>query len=317
MTKRPDPRVRITRDELDRLFDRELDTCERRDLVGRLARDPAALDEVNDVRRIVNTMRLRPDESPDLTAAVLSRLDRERGFIPSRMRRRIKSARVAIAACALLGLLGVSVAHRLAPDRFRLLDAPTPVADLGNAVLEDSIEGRRVLAAAVEQLASASRESSSAPGLAANREAERSSSRRVESVSPRMLSERLDLPATSPTRFVMLTASSDAEVLALGSGTAIPGSQSSIAFAPFDAEALASLEADGPAPVFPGFAYAFAAFEPDGSMPGPQSGRARIPAGLVPLSFSGATRAAIVGKRSLFPERIEHAPDAASAFDAE
>lgn len=147
--------TRISRDELDRLFDREMTSAERRDFVGRVGQDPLAIDEVNDLRGIFHTMRLRPDETPDMSEAILGRLDASRGFLSPRLRRRVKAGRMAVAACLLLGLLGVAAVQRLAPDRFRLRGAATPVADLTDAVQQDSIEGRRRLTDAVQSLASA------------------------------------------------------------------------------------------------------------------------------------------------------------------
>ena len=302
MTHRPGPRQRISRDELDRLFDRELDSCERRDLVGRLARDPEALDEVNDVRGIVNTMRLRPGETPDLTHAVLDRLDDERGFLSPRSRRRVKAGRLAVAATVLLGLLGVSIAHRVAPERFRLHEQPTPVADLGNAVRDDSIEGRRTLAAAVQEFASSTKETAAARFAEGRFAADHAGTAAFG--SPRDVSASLDLPVSPPARFLTLAVSADAESAALSVGSTLVVSE--VMFSSVDSALIAG-PVDTPVFELPGFAFAVTG--PEVFETPAASGIAEIRAGVLPLSFGGPTRAAIVGRRPLFPERIEHAPE--------
>lgn len=139
------------RDEIERLFDRELSAEQRRALIGRLRRDPAALDEVIETRRMVHQLR-RPVASPDLTQRVLHDVERQRGFLSARLRRRVRRGRAGVAAAALLALFSLAVAHRLAPDSFRLTKRATPVGDLGRAVVQDSIESRRVLADVVNRL---------------------------------------------------------------------------------------------------------------------------------------------------------------------
>jgi hypothetical protein len=313
VTHRPDPRERINREELDRLFDRELDASERRDLVGRLAHDEDALDEVNDIRGIVNTMRLRPNELPDMTGAVLGRLDREQGFLSIRLRRRVKTGRLAVAACALLGLLGVAIAHRVAPDRFRLHEVSTPVADLGDAVRHDSIEGRRVLAAAVQELATVSARPP-ADGLGSPSVSAAVFGPDRSFASPTAVTVSLDLPASAPARFLVLTASADAEVVALGSDPAFTVPDALRALPPLDAVAFAERDAMVPSLGTPGFALAAVGAAPV-KAPEP-SGLAEIRAGVLPLSFPGMSRAAFVGRRSVFPERIDHARDASPAHPA-
>jgi hypothetical protein len=144
----------VSREELDRLLDRELSPERRRELVGRLRRDPRALDELLETRRAVGMLR-EPVPGPDLTERVLHDVGRRRGFLSSRLRRRVRQGRVAAAAAVLAGLFTLGLAHRLHPEMFRLGEAETPVADFGDAVRQDSIDGGERLKAAVERLTSA------------------------------------------------------------------------------------------------------------------------------------------------------------------
>ena len=141
----------VPRDEIDRLYDRALTPEQRRALVSRLRRDPAAMKEVIETDRMVRMLK-RPIPSPDLTARVLHRVERRRGFLPRRLRRRVRQGRTAVVVGALLALLVLAFARRVSPDSFRLVPEPTPVADLGRAVMEDSAEGRRVLDGIVERI---------------------------------------------------------------------------------------------------------------------------------------------------------------------
>lgn len=147
----PDHARPITPDEIDQLLDRELPPEARRELTGRLRHDPAALDELTGMHRVLGLLR-EPVPTPDLTARVLGEVDRRRGFLSSRLRRRVRQGR-AVAACVLL-LAGFSVAllHRADPGLFRLRTQATPVGDLGEALRRDSLESRDRLAAVVREL---------------------------------------------------------------------------------------------------------------------------------------------------------------------
>jgi hypothetical protein len=150
----PDHARPITPDEIDQLLDRELPPAARRELTGRLRHDPAALDELTGMHRVLGMLR-EPVPTPDLAARVLGEVDRRRGFLSSRLRRRVRQGR-ALAACVLL-LAGFSVAmlHRADPGLFRLRTRATPVGDLGEALRRDSLESRDRLAAVVRELSHA------------------------------------------------------------------------------------------------------------------------------------------------------------------
>lgn len=324
MTNRPGKHPRITREELDRLFDREMDQASRRDLVGRLGRDQDAIDEVNDVRGIVHSMRLRPDETPDMTASVLARLDGERGFVPARVRRRIKAGRIAAAACLLLGLLGVAIGQRVAPDRFRLQAEPTPVADLTDAVRQDSAETGQRLADTVRKLASAH----AGTRLSTRQDTETTDPTGTADISkngqfnPVLASVGADdnpgLAVPVAKRYLTLTVSTDAEILAFNADTSSFVVPEPLARAP-GAERFAFMMTSNPSAsprVDLGLSLAFAstAEAHAGLFPGLHSSFApaatantipTIEAGVLPLSFSSPTRSAYVGKRDPLAEAIQ------------
>lgn len=109
------------------------------------------MDELGGMHRVLGMLR-EPVATPDLTARVLGEVDRRRGFLSSRLRRRVRQGR-ALAACVLM-LAGFSVAmlHRADPGLFRLRTQATPVGDLGEALRRDSLESRERLAAVVREL---------------------------------------------------------------------------------------------------------------------------------------------------------------------
>jgi len=300
MTKPPgkhtNKHARISREELDRLFDRELNGRERRDIVGRLGRDPSALDEVSDVRRMVQQMRKSPGETPDLTLAVMDQLDQSSGFLSRRLRRRVKAGRLAAAAVVLVGLLGITIAQRTAPDRFRVRDVATPVADFSDALRQDSAEGSRRIANAMASLATADpvRIFARQPGqhFPGDHPAGNGSS---------MIGLRVsyETPECVPARYLTLSASADAEVLALNAGdsrglttitqTISSGNAFPVAFElrPIDLAVATSFDQQ-------------VGFEAPTATPA----TFKIRAGIVPLTQSPTGKAAYVGKRYLILPEI-------------
>lgn len=85
----------------DRLFDRELSRDQREQLSAALSGDPEALRRFRETTDALLELR-KPIDTPDVTAAVLARLDARPGFTTRRSRRLITTGRLAFAA-ALLG----------------------------------------------------------------------------------------------------------------------------------------------------------------------------------------------------------------------
>jgi len=85
----------------ERLFDRELSREDREALSNQLETDPEALQAFRETTNALLQLR-EPVETPDVTAAVLARLDARPGFTTRRSRHLITTTRLAVAA-ALLG----------------------------------------------------------------------------------------------------------------------------------------------------------------------------------------------------------------------
>lgn len=289
---------RVSREEIDRLFDRELSPETRRELVGRLRQDRESLDEVIETRRLVEMLRA-PVEAPDLTGRVLAGVQHRRGFLSSRLRKRVRQGRAAVAASVLLGLFSVAVAHRLNPGLFRLHATATPVADLGEAVRQDSIDGGQRLANAVRMLTEIE---SAEPGVAAAG---------LTNVLPAFHVElnTAERPATPravngepPSRYLALTTSADAEAVALGGKVLVMLERSSLvsgAGVKWDDLPRSEVEwIDNPSRL------GFAMIDRAGPAQGP------VAPGVVPLSFMPTARSAIVGRLDPIPlESLESASE--------
>ncbi len=84
----------------DRLFDRELTSAEREALSAELSSDPEALKRFRETTDALLALR-EPIDTPDVTRAVLQRLDERPGFTTRRARRFITTGRLAAAAAVL------------------------------------------------------------------------------------------------------------------------------------------------------------------------------------------------------------------------
>jgi hypothetical protein len=122
---------------VDAFFDRELDEGSRQQLFGALRGDLPRCAEVAKTQRIVSMLR-EPVVAPDFTHAIMGQLRARGTFVPSRTRRFIKVGRLAAAACLLLGVLGIALLQRSAPDAVRLVAQPKPVGELVNSSAADA-----------------------------------------------------------------------------------------------------------------------------------------------------------------------------------
>lgn len=139
-------------DELiDALLDGELDGAAQARLFRGLRHDLKRCEQVARTRRLISMLREQP-ESPDLTGAVMARVAARRPFLPERWRRMVTAGRMACAASLLLGLLGVSVAHRAWPDAMRLAPVAQPVGDVLRAGQAEASAGVQTIASAVGQV---------------------------------------------------------------------------------------------------------------------------------------------------------------------
>lgn len=103
-----------------------------------IRRSPRVAEEIGRTQRIVNALR-SPVGAPDLSRPILDAVDRERSFVPPRMRRRVSAVRVAIAASIIGGTGLIALLHSVSRPH-PVIVAPDPVAvrDIAPPVLERS-----------------------------------------------------------------------------------------------------------------------------------------------------------------------------------
>jgi hypothetical protein len=100
----------------ERLFDRELSRADREALSAALADEPDALRRFRETTDALMELR-KPIDTPDVTAAVLARLDARPGFTSRRSRRLVTTTRLAAAAALLGAGAGVLLLNQYpAPD---------------------------------------------------------------------------------------------------------------------------------------------------------------------------------------------------------
>lgn len=170
-------RIRIARDDhraipsevIDSFFDREMDDASRDKFFAMLRADVKACEDVVRTQRAVSALR-EPVESPELSGAILARLDERRHFLPARMRAMVTGGRAAAAAGLLLGLLAISLIQRYAPDGVSLVEAPSPVSKLASRSASDAAAGVQHLAGAMESVAARVADQSGKPRWGAVRQ---------------------------------------------------------------------------------------------------------------------------------------------------
>lgn len=86
------------------------------------------------IRDVADALRSEPVATPDLTSAILDRVDAERPFLAPSVRRRIPwvyaSVVMSISAC----VLAVVLVHRASPSAVQLASEPAPISTLANSV---------------------------------------------------------------------------------------------------------------------------------------------------------------------------------------
>jgi hypothetical protein len=133
---------------VDAFFDRELDEGSRERFFKMLRSDLETCARVARTQRMLSQLREGID-APDLTGRIMGELAARDRFLPARLRKLVKAGRLAVAACLLLGVLGVAVAHRYRPEMFRLASEPTPVSDVISSGRSEAAAGVQVLAEAI------------------------------------------------------------------------------------------------------------------------------------------------------------------------
>ncbi len=132
---------------LDAYFDGRLSADDRRDLFEAIRDDAAICEEVASTQRAISMLKQGVD-APDFSARILDEVDRRRGFLSSPIRRLVRASRLGVAACLLIGVLGVAVAQRIAPDAMTLRPEPRYISD----VVDSSTASSQASLAGVSQL---------------------------------------------------------------------------------------------------------------------------------------------------------------------
>lgn len=146
---------------LEQVLDGTLVGEARERALARIARSRELRAEAMSMSGLVAGLRETPGvarRGPDLTGSVLAEVDRRRGFVPAGTRRAMPWLRGSLAACGLLGLLGVTVAQARF-GVFGLRDRPAPLTEVSSAVNEGynesadaMVDAARVLRASIVPL---------------------------------------------------------------------------------------------------------------------------------------------------------------------
>lgn len=124
-------------DAIDALFDGDMTDGDARHLLNRA--DPASCEAIAKTQRMVDMLKA-PVDSPDLTDRILKQVEDEREFVDAPWRRFVRAGRLAVAACLLIGLLGVAVAQRAWPDAMTLTAEPRPVSTLLDTTEQQAVD---------------------------------------------------------------------------------------------------------------------------------------------------------------------------------
>lgn len=117
--------------------------------------DPGARrHRLHDIQDVVKSLR-EPVEAPDLTRAILSRVEAEKPFVDERTRRLVWISRLGFAASLAVAALGVALMHRSAPEWLRLAPQPQPLSDVVATAGDEVTTGIRAFRATLTSAASA------------------------------------------------------------------------------------------------------------------------------------------------------------------
>jgi hypothetical protein len=149
---------RIPESLIDAVLDGAVDDRTRREVARALRHDTRRRQELSETLEAINALR-EPVACPDLSGVVLTSLDRRHRFIPARVRRSIRQARLGLALAAMVALAGAAVAQRAVPRLASIGRPDTPVTDVAQAVTAEAREaaeevrdGVRVMRASLPSL---------------------------------------------------------------------------------------------------------------------------------------------------------------------
>ncbi len=142
---RPNPPEPIPDHLVDAFFDRALDEGSRDRVFRAMLADPSRAEDLARTQRAIGLLR-EPVDAPDLTDRIMARVHSRRRFLPRRLRRTVTAGRLAVAACLVIGVLGIAVTRRLAPRAFELAPRERPLTAMIDAGRDAASSGARDLA---------------------------------------------------------------------------------------------------------------------------------------------------------------------------
>jgi hypothetical protein len=168
MTTHADMHAPIPEDLLEAFFDHELDPAGREKFFQSIRGDLQRCAEVAKTQRMISMLR-EPLDSPDLTEDIMGELRARGAFVPARTRRLVWSGRWAAAAALVVGVLGIALAQRYAPDSLRLVPKPKPVSQVISSSSSEAVTGVQKIAGAMNIVSARIVEPEGAPGAAKRR----------------------------------------------------------------------------------------------------------------------------------------------------
>ncbi len=135
---------------VEELFNHELDSQAEVELTRHLKHDDRKRRDVLRMLRVLTALRQTPDK-PDLTDAILSQMEVQRGFASPRLRFLVKSGRAVAALMILVVLLGVAVVQRVAPGAGLVGRGDQPLSEFVQTVSSESARGAEKVAERFEE----------------------------------------------------------------------------------------------------------------------------------------------------------------------
>ncbi len=123
---------RVMDEWVDAYFDRSLTEGSRELLMSSIQQDPGRCEQVARMQRMISMLRQPLGESGqpamrDQTGDILARLEKGRGFVTARGRRRVRQGRLAVAGGVLTACLALGLVWRAWPG-LSLVPKPTPMS---------------------------------------------------------------------------------------------------------------------------------------------------------------------------------------------
>ncbi|MEM9374121.1 MAG: hypothetical protein AAGA55_10805 [Planctomycetota bacterium] len=149
---------RIPDSLIDAVLDGAVDDRTRREVHRALRHDVTRRQDVHETIEAIQALRA-PLDCPDVSAEVLSTLDRSHRFLCTNARRALRRTRMGLGLAAILALGVVAVGQRAIPRLASIAPPPTPVSDVAKAfrsdagrAADDVMDSARVVRASITRL---------------------------------------------------------------------------------------------------------------------------------------------------------------------